>query len=86
MGRFVAKIPLALADKYVQYIDQINQQLKQTPLIYVCVELERALGLEDLLENYHVICYQDSQIVDQLLEKGVDVHLCSPKWSTGWYP
>jgi glutathione synthase/RimK-type ligase-like ATP-grasp enzyme len=53
---------------------KVNSQLNQTPLIYVCIEVERALGLETLLSNYHIICYEDSAIIDQLLAQGVSVH------------
>lgn len=50
----------------------MNKQLER-PLIYVSVEVERALGLETLLSNYHIICFEDSPIIDQLAAQGVHV-------------
>lgn len=57
-----------------ELLNKINEKLSKSPLIYVCIELERALGLEEYLENYHIITYENSEVVDMLLEKGVNVH------------
>lgn len=53
--------------------DSLVQKLNSTALVYVTVEVERALGLEQLLPNYHIICYEDSPIIDELLSKGISV-------------
>lgn len=55
-------------------LEQVNTKLANQPLIYVSIEVERALGLENLLHNYHIICYDDSPIIDQLIDKGISVH------------
>ena len=67
-------------NKYTQQLlEQINSKLKTCPLIYFSREVERALGLEELLENYHIACVEDHYIVDQLMAKGFDV-FCIDKY------
>jgi hypothetical protein len=61
-------------------LDQINEKLKDCPLVYISREIERSLGLEDLLENYHIACIEDHYIVDQLLENSIDV-FCLDKFN-----
>jgi glutathione synthase/RimK-type ligase-like ATP-grasp enzyme len=56
-----------------QLVELINQKTSAKPLIFFCREVERAIGLETVLENYHIACVEDSAIVDQLLENGVSV-------------
>ncbi len=53
--------------------DKVNLLLKQTPLIYFCREAERAIGLEDELNNYHICCIEDSYIVDRLIAENKSV-------------
>ncbi len=54
-------------------LQQINEKLKNKPLIYFCREPERALGNETLLKNYHICCIENNSIVDQLQKIGVSV-------------
>jgi hypothetical protein len=44
-----------------------NKNLQQSPTIFfVCTNPERALGLEKVLSNYHIVCIDNSPIVDQI--------------------
>ncbi|MDP3954859.1 MAG: hypothetical protein Q8Q15_00660 [bacterium] len=43
------------------------------PIFYVSPDLSRAIGLETELENYHIICLDDSQLVDLLMARGMKV-------------
>lgn len=54
-------------------LGQIREKLDQRQLFYVCNDPERALGLEGMLPNYHIVCIDDSPLIDQLLKKGVSV-------------
>ena len=38
-----------------ELISKINNATKDKPLIYVTADLERALGLEKLLENFYIL-------------------------------
>lgn len=49
-----------------QLIEQINTKLKAQPLFFFSREVERAIGLEDYLENYYIVCIEDNYITDQL--------------------
>lgn len=44
------------------FLKQINFKLKDKPLFYICNDPERALGLEALLKNYHIVCVDDSDL------------------------
>lgn len=57
-----------------EIVSIFEQALQGKPLIYVCIEVERALGLEDLIPNLHIICYENSPIIDQLLAKDIPVY------------
>ncbi len=59
-------------------LQKINIHLRNKPLIYFTREIERAIGVEDLLKNYHIACIEDHYIVDQLLENNIDV-FCAEK-------
>jgi hypothetical protein len=50
--------------------EKINTQLKQKPLVYFCREVERAIGFEHIIENYHICCIEDNHIVDELIKRG----------------
>ena len=63
----------------IQSLSQkINEKLKDNPLFYVTCDAERALGLEDLLHNYHIVCLEDSQVVDLLVKTNKNI-LCLEK-------
>ncbi|MCA9381538.1 ATP-grasp domain-containing protein [Candidatus Dojkabacteria bacterium] len=53
--------------------NQINNKLKDKPLIYFCREAERAIGLEHHLENYHICCIENSDMVTELQGRGVSI-------------
>ncbi|OGM24917.1 hypothetical protein A3D00_00250 [Candidatus Woesebacteria bacterium RIFCSPHIGHO2_02_FULL_38_9] len=43
------------------------------PIFYVTPDPERAVGPEAFLDNYHIICFDDKQIVDLLRQRGVKI-------------
>ncbi len=51
-------------------LQKINNKLKDSPLIYFSRDPERALGLENVLENYHIASVEDSYILDELEKRG----------------
>ncbi len=55
-------------------LDQVNTKLKNMPLFYFSREVERSIGLENLLENYHIACIEDHYIVDQLIKNGKSIN------------
>ena len=60
-------------------IFQVNTKTKETPIIYFVRDAERALGLENLLENYYIVCIEKGYIVDQLEQKFPGHILCTQK-------
>ncbi|MCA9386537.1 ATP-grasp domain-containing protein [Candidatus Dojkabacteria bacterium] len=56
-----------------ELLNTVNQKLKNKPLIYFCREAERAIGLEHLLENYHICCIEDSDMVNSLKARGISI-------------
>lgn len=42
-------------------VDKINARLEKSPLFYLCNDPERALGLEGLINNYHIAYIDKSQ-------------------------
>ncbi len=59
--------------EFKELVDKINEKTKDIPLIYFSREAERAIGLEKYLENFHICCIEDNDIVDNLLEKGISI-------------
>lgn len=53
--------------------DKINNRIKDTPIFFVTNDAERALGLEKLLNNYHIICIDDNAIIDYMQKENVKV-------------
>ena len=51
------------------YLKQVNYKLKETPLFYIANDAERALGLEGLLENFFIVCMDDSDIYSNIHTK-----------------
>ncbi len=54
-------------------INKINEITKDKPIFYVTNDAERALGLEKLVQNFHIICIDDNEIVDYMKNAGVKV-------------
>lgn len=54
-------------------------------IFYVTKDPERATGVEDLLENYHVICPYSSTTTEALKEKGVPVLVTNKAVEGGTY-
>jgi hypothetical protein len=47
--------------------------MKDKTIFYVCNDPERALGVENSLENYHIVTIDNSPIVPILRDKGINV-------------
>lgn len=43
------------------------------PIFYVTPDPARAIGLEKVLSNFHIVCLDDNQLVDLLAQRGVKV-------------
>lgn len=54
-------------------VNQINKKLEKSALFYFSRDVERALGLEDVLNNYYVVCIDNHPLVEMLLKKGIKV-------------
>lgn len=52
---------------------KVNNKLKEKPLIYFCKDGERATGLEDYLNNYHIACFDNNYLI-QMLSKKISVY------------
>jgi len=50
-------------------LNQVNQKLKDKPLIYFCKDSERSTGLEGLLQNYHIACSDNNYLTQSLSNK-----------------
>ena len=57
----------------MKILSEINKTIGSSQLIYFCREAERALGLEKLIDNYHICCIEDSNLVQSLINSGVSV-------------
>ncbi|MBN1331829.1 ATP-grasp domain-containing protein [Candidatus Dojkabacteria bacterium] len=52
-------------------LKQINLKLKDSSLFYISNDPERALGLEGLVDSYHIICVDDSNLLEGLKTAGI---------------
>ncbi len=43
------------------------------PIFFVCNDPERALGLENIIDDYHIICSDNNPFLETAIEKGVKV-------------
>lgn len=43
------------------------------PIFFVCNDPERALGLEHIIENYHIICSDDNPFIQIAKERGIQI-------------
>lgn len=51
---------------------EILRQISK-PIFYVTNDVSRAIGLEKILPNYHIVCLDDHPLVTYLLKEGVSV-------------
>lgn len=58
---------------------KVNEKIKEKPIIFFSREVERALGLEHLLENYFIACVEENSTVNQLIDKYGDRIFCLEK-------
>lgn len=56
-------------NKVRNLIDKVNEKLELTPLIYISKDPERALGLEQYLQNYHILSIDNNHITKSLKNK-----------------
>lgn len=43
------------------------------PIFYITNDVSRAVGLENIIPNYHIVCLDDHSLVDTLLKRGISV-------------
>ncbi|MDD3648049.1 MAG: ATP-grasp domain-containing protein [Candidatus Dojkabacteria bacterium] len=55
-------------------IDKINNITHKKPIFFVTNDPERALGLEKLVANYHIVCIDDNDIVDYIEKSNVNIY------------
>ncbi len=51
----------------------VDYRLKEEPLFYVSLDIERAIGLERSLKNMKFICFEDDDLVNYLQDLGIDI-------------
>lgn len=51
--------------------EKLNNKLKDSSYFYLCNDPERALGLEEIIPNYHIVHIDLSQYLDDLQSKGI---------------
>ncbi len=56
-----------------ELIQKINDLTKDSPIFYITNDAERALGLEKLLENFHIVCIDQTDMVDYMEKDGVKI-------------
>ena len=54
------------------------------PIFYVAKDPERAMGLEMILKNYHVICPYESPLTAKFRDLGTPVYVLEEKSGEGW--
>ncbi|MEI6462674.1 MAG: ATP-grasp domain-containing protein [bacterium] len=66
-------------DNTSSIVSKINQITKNKPIFYVTNDPERAIGLESILDNYHIVCIDHNDSVDILEKKGVKIFCLEKK-------
>src|SRR3989344_4354505 len=59
-------------------------KLETPPIFYIALDPERATGIEDMLENYHIICPYKSALTDSLKKRGISVFVLEEECSNAW--
>ena len=59
------------------YLRELTQQVTQ-PVFFITPDINWALGLEDNLPNYNIICLEDHPMIELLKKNNVNV-LCLQK-------
>ncbi len=57
-------------DTFKSIIQKINKATEKAPIFYISNDPERALGLESYLTNYHMVCIDHTDIVDNIQKDG----------------
>jgi len=47
-------------------INKVNKLTAHQPIFYFSNDIERGLGLEKVLKNYHLVCIDDNEIIDNI--------------------
>jgi len=45
----------------------------KNPIFYITNDVSRAIGLENILPNFHIVCLDDNKLVDSLIKSGISV-------------
>ncbi len=53
-------------DTFKSLLDRVNNKTKEKPIFFISNDPERALGLENYLKNYHIVCIDDNDIVEYM--------------------
>ncbi len=53
-------------NKTQELLDKINELTKDNRIIYFAKDAERALGLENYLDNYYIVCIDESYITQEI--------------------
>ncbi|MBU0975454.1 MAG: ATP-grasp domain-containing protein [Patescibacteria group bacterium] len=60
-------------DTFKSLLDKVNAISQDKPIFFVTNDAERALGLEKHINNYHIICNDDNDIIDYLQKNKISV-------------
>ncbi|MEI6887423.1 MAG: ATP-grasp domain-containing protein, partial [bacterium] len=60
-------------------VSKVNELTKSKPIFYVTNDPERAIGLESILENFHIVCIDYNESVDILEKKGAKIFCLEKK-------
>jgi len=62
-----------LCSIFMNIEQQLRDRVGESVFFYVTLDPERALGIEDVLPNYTIICPYTSRLIDDLRARGVAV-------------
>ena len=60
-------------------VKDVNNKTKEAPVFFITNDPERALGLENVLNNYHIVCIDHGDIVDYMEKSGVKIFCLEKK-------
>ncbi|MBN2015528.1 ATP-grasp domain-containing protein [Candidatus Dojkabacteria bacterium] len=63
-------------------LEKVNQKTKDKPIFFATNDSERALGLEKVLDNYHVLCIDDNDVIDYLKKENVKIFCLEKELNT----
>jgi GTP-binding protein EngB required for normal cell division len=66
-------------DTLTTLIQKVNTKTADSPIFFATNDAERALGLERLLNNYHIICIDDNDMIGYLQKENVNIFCLEKK-------